>query len=58
MARRRKIGSLYMVELPSEGVTVPVQIQDEQAWKGSGTPVKGTCGSRSMGRVSAEVPRR
>jgi len=82
----RKKGSLYMVELPFEGVTVPVQkinkvrftesseqkrvvftrekpratgqIQDERAWKGSGRPVKGTCGSGSMGRVSAEVPRR
>ncbi|VFQ68701.1 unnamed protein product [Cuscuta campestris] len=29
MARGRKSGSLYMVELPSEGVTVPVQKKNE-----------------------------
>ena len=34
------------------------QIQDERAWKGSGWPVRGTCGSGSTGCVSAEVPRR
>ena len=33
------------------------QIQDERAWKGSGRPVRGTCGSGSTGCVSAEVPR-
>jgi len=33
------------------------QIQDERAWKGSGRPVKGTYGSGSTGRASAEVPR-
>ena len=75
-----------MVELPSKGVTVPVQkinkvwftessgqkrvvltrekpratgqIQDERAWKGSGRPVRGTYGSGSTSRVSAEVHRR
>jgi len=85
MARERKRGSLYMVELPSKGVTVPVQkinkvqfiesngkkrvvftrekpratcqIQDERAWKGSGRPIRGTCGRGSTSRVSAEVPR-
>jgi len=34
------------------------QIQDEQAWKGSGRPVRDTCGSGSTGCVSTEVPRR
>jgi len=34
------------------------QIQDERAWKGSGKPVRGTYGSESTGRASAEVPRR
>ena len=34
------------------------QIQDERAWKGSGRPVRGTCGSGSTGCASAEVPRR
>jgi len=86
MARGRKRGLLYMVELPSKGVTVPVQkinkvwftessgqkrvvltrekpratgqIQDERAWKGSGRPVRGTYGSGSTSRVSAEVHRR
>jgi len=33
------------------------QIQDERAWKGSGRPDRGTYGSESMGRASAEVPR-
>ena len=33
------------------------QIQDERAWKGSGRPVRGTYGSGSTGRASAEVPR-
>ena len=33
------------------------QIQDERAWKGSGRPVRGTCGSGSTGRASAKVPR-
>jgi len=86
MARERKRGLLYMVGLPSEGVTIPVkkinkvrftesrrqkrvvftrekprvigQIQDERACKGSGRPIKGTYGSGSTGRASAEVPRR
>ena len=34
------------------------QIQDERAWKGSGRPVRGTCGNGSTGCASAEVPRR
>jgi len=34
------------------------QIQDERAWKGLGRPVRGTYGSGSTGRASAEVPRR
>jgi len=34
------------------------QIQDERAWKGSGRPVRGTYGSGSTGRASAEIPRR
>jgi len=34
------------------------QIQDERAWKGSGRPVRGTCGSGSTGCVSADVPKR
>jgi len=34
------------------------QVQDERAWKGSGRPVRGTYGSGSTGRASAEVPRR
>jgi len=86
MACGRKRGSLYMVGLPSKGVTIPIQkinkvcfiesreqkrvvftrekpratsqIQDERAWKGSGRPVRGTYGSGSTGRASAEVPRR
>ena len=33
------------------------QIQDERAWKGSGRPVIGTCGSGSTSSASAEVPR-
>ena len=33
------------------------QIQDERAWKGSGRPVRGTCGSGSMGCASTKVPR-
>jgi len=33
------------------------QIQDERAWKGSGRPVRGTCGSASTGSASAEVRR-
>jgi len=86
IACRRKRGSLYIVRLPSKGVTILVQkinkvrfiesrgqkrvvfrrdkpratsqIQDERAWKGSGRPFKGTYGSGSTGRASAEVPRR
>ena len=85
MACGRKRCSLYMVGLPSERVTIPVQkinkvrfteshgqkrvvftrekpkatgqIHDERAWKGSGRPVRGTYGSGSTGRASAEVPR-
>jgi len=34
------------------------QIQNERAWKGSDRPVRGTYGSGSTGRASAEVPRR
>ena len=34
------------------------QIQDERAWKGSGRPIRGTCGSGSTDCASAEVPRR
>ena len=34
------------------------QIQDEQAWKGSGRQVRGTCDSGSTGCASVEVPRR
>ena len=33
------------------------QIQDERAWKGSGRPVIGTCGSGSTSSASAEVLR-
>jgi len=33
------------------------QIQDERALKGSGRLVRGTYGSGSTGRASAEVPR-
>jgi len=33
------------------------QIQDERAWKGSGRPVRGTCGSQTTGCALAEVPR-
>ena len=86
IAHGRKRGSLYLVGVPSEGVTVPVQkinkvrfiesrgqkrivfareksratgqIQDERAWKGSGRPVRGACGSGSMSGASAKVPRR
>jgi len=34
------------------------QIQDERAWKGSGRPIRGTCGSGSTVPASAKVPRR
>ena len=34
------------------------QIQDARAWKGSGRPVRGTCGSGNTSCASAEVPRR
>ena len=86
IAHGRKRGSLYLVSVPSEGVTVPVQkinkvrfiesrgqkrivfareksratgqIQDERAWKGSGRPVRGACGSGSTSGAPAKVPRR
>jgi len=35
-----------------------VRIQDERAWKGSGRPDRGTCGSGITDCASAEVPRR
>ncbi|VFQ88312.1 unnamed protein product [Cuscuta campestris] len=86
MARGRKSGSLYMVELPSEGVTVPDQKRNKvrfiesrgqkkvvfareepratgqtqvgRARKVSRRPVRGICGSGSIGGASAKFPRR
>ncbi|VFQ84433.1 unnamed protein product [Cuscuta campestris] len=86
MAHEKKSGLLYMVGLPSEGVTIPVQRKNKvwftesrgqkkvvfarekpratgqtqvgRARKGSRWPVRGICGSGSIGGASAKVPRR
>jgi len=42
----------------SEKPKATCQIQDERAWKGSDRPVRGTYGSGSTSRASAEVPKR
>ncbi|VFQ89430.1 unnamed protein product [Cuscuta campestris] len=61
----KKSGSLYMVGLPSEGLTVPVQKKNKVRFtesrghkKGVTGPVRGICGSGSSRGASAKLPRR
>ncbi|KAD5803039.1 hypothetical protein E3N88_14399 [Mikania micrantha] len=54
MARGKKKGSLYLINISSEGVTVP----NECAWKDSSKTVRGLCGSGSTGCVSTRVHKR